>query len=100
MTAIEQSDPLHATLVQCLRNLMSDISEECWCSGWEGNTEYALWEIVITDTPYWGDALLLPSQSLDLRNLSEAIGGWCDYEGFVPLDVWQERFRRYQEGER
>ena len=72
---------------RALATVMSSISEDEWCSGWEVGWEYTLWARVLR-----GDAD-------DLKVLAEIGGCWVifeehgeDYRRAVPLDAWKEMY--------
>jgi len=78
-----------------LQQIMSDISERCWCAGWMMGTEHALWRAIQTpdEEPFdWGQDEVTPEERQQLRWLSEQCGGWwCNYDRFLPLDEWKEQ---------
>lgn len=61
-----------------LYELMSEISEECYCAGWMNGNEFRLWRAVIdpTDDRWYGMAEIEVAQVERLRALSTGIGGW------------------------
>lgn len=85
-----------------LAELMSDISEQCWCAGWMMGTEFALWEVLTS--PHRGRHLGKGEVTLDqlvkLRALSEEAGGWIYWndeteETFIPMDEWMKQYQKY-----
>jgi hypothetical protein len=86
-------------LVQQLGQKMSDISEECYCAGWLGDTEYMVPELcrraIASGQPQqWGHGAISPDQALDLFNLADRIGCWADsdddsvgYKPFQPFPI-------------
>jgi hypothetical protein len=86
-------------LVQQLGDAMSDISEECYCAGWLGGTEYIVPElcrraILSGQTQYWGFGEVTPEQARKLWELADRIGCWADtdfesvgYEPFQPFPI-------------
>jgi hypothetical protein len=82
-----------------LYELMSDISEDCYCAGWIMGNEFSLWAMATETAPdrsYGQD--VVPEESLQrLRELSAAIGGWIywhddEHEPDLPADDWGPRF--------
>jgi hypothetical protein len=76
-----------------LAELMSDISEECYCAGWMMGLEYALWDMVLGGSRRYGQSEASEEQVAEMRRLSERAGGWVRWqddvgEVFVPLDEW------------
>ncbi len=86
-------------LVQQLGEAMSEISEDCYCAGWLGGTEYMVPElcrraIVSGLTQYWGHGEITPEQAHKLWELAERIGSWADtdfasigYDPFQPFPI-------------
>lgn len=88
---LERMTPEQAKLAQ----LMSDISEECWCAGWMHGTEFRLWEAITDpqDHRHWGQDYIDDEMVEHLKRLSGGVRGWVRYEEgvgelFVPLDEW------------
>jgi hypothetical protein len=81
------------TSVVPLAELMSNISEECYCAGWMMGLEYALWDMVLGGSRRYGQSEASEAQVTEMRRLSERAGGWVRWqddvgEVFVPLDEW------------
>jgi hypothetical protein len=82
---------------RALVDLMSDISERCYCAGWLGGLEYILWHM-LTDpaaSREFGMGVVEDEEIADLRAISEEIGGWICWqhhapcgERFVPMAEW------------
>lgn len=87
---LERLTPEQANLAQ----LMSDISEECWCAGWMIGTEYRLWEAITDpeDHYHWGQDIINEAWRNELKRLSDKVCGWIDYgpngEVFIPMAEW------------
>lgn len=84
-----------SALVELLGHATSDISEECYCAGWLGGTEYFVPELcrraITTGLPqYWGHGQVTPEQARGLAFLAEQIGTWVDLDepgtGYIPYD--------------
>jgi hypothetical protein len=81
-----------------LDNLMSEISDRCWCAGWLRRTEYVLWKAATDGRLTWGVNSVTPEDVSRLVELSAAAGGWIawddgvDETAFVPLDLWRDRY--------
>lgn len=89
-----------------LYELMSDISEECYCAGWMDGNEFRLWRAVTdpNDDRRYGQSEIEKWQLIRLRELSELTGGWWVWEddaAFISLDEWRRRLAAIKEtGER
>jgi hypothetical protein len=99
---------------EALYQLMSDISEDCYCAGWMHGNEFTLWEIVSdpsVDHEY-GRGSVDDDDIAKLRELSAEIGGWIRWRNddddpllpvedwgpvFVPMDEWLRRYRDDQD---
>ena len=92
-----------------LVDLLSDISEDCYCAGWLLDCEHEIWEMVAAPGPAadyrWGMAQVTAVALERLRVLSAACGGWVRWRDrdrertggpvFVPLAEWTERHARW-----
>ena len=67
---------------------MSDISETVCCAGWLYDLEFTLWNILQSGARTWWGIDISDDLS-DVRAFSEALGGWHDYERFIPMDEWR-----------
>ena len=84
-----------------LEDLISSISEECYCAGWLVEIEFWLWEIVSSgasdDVPF-GQYWVLASELVILRELSDRIGGWISWSDasrsveFVKMEEWLAKY--------
>jgi predicted hydrolase (HD superfamily) len=93
------------TMQRALARLMSEISEDRYCAGWLSGLEYELWQIVIDGQGRFGFGALSEMDVKDLRELSDACGGWIVYdaeqqETFVPLDQWLTIFAAHTNSRR
>lgn len=59
-----------------LERLMSDISEEHYCAGWNSGLDVALWNIVQGGPRRYGMDEVSPENVAELRRLHEKSGGW------------------------
>jgi hypothetical protein len=83
-----------------LCELMHQISQDCYCAGWMSQNEFRLWSAVVdpTDDLEYGFAAISPDEVMQLRQLSEEIGGWIVWDGeigdlvFLSLEAWQKRY--------
>jgi hypothetical protein len=80
---------------KALYDLMSDISEDCYCAGWMMGNEYILWEILMNPNASrnYGQAIVTPEQIAILREISTEIGGWIRWRDedeipALPLVEW------------
>jgi len=97
---LERMTPEQAKLAQ----LMSDISEECWCAGWMSGTEYRLWKAITDpqDDRHWGQDRIDDEMVEHLRRLSQSVQGWISYDAgvgevFVPMPEWEQRWAAISE---
>lgn len=80
-----------------LYELMSDISEDCYCAGWMHGNEFRLWQAITDpkDDRRYGQSDIEEWQVNRLRELSEQTGGWWVWEednrAFISLDEWRRR---------
>lgn len=99
------------TLCGLLAMLMSEISENCMASGWEGNLEYTLWDALLSKPLWsrWQDSITQTDLRM-LKELSAEIDGWITWDDqangnddtdpmwnrrFVPLDEWQQMYAQH-----
>jgi hypothetical protein len=82
-------------LVQQVGEWMSDISEDCYCAGWLGGTEYFVPElcrlaIETGQTQYWGHGEITVDEARRLWALTEQAGCWAVTDsasvGYDPFD--------------
>ncbi len=77
--------------------LMSEISEDQYCAGWESGLEFSLFAAAFEGVPY-GDGLSLP-QWQGLLELSRRCDGWWIFENgfgqrYVQMQDWTEMYKR------
>ena len=84
---------------RALYQLMSEISEECYCAGWMSGNEFTLWEMVSSPdaSRSYGMGEVSESQIADLRAMSAEIGGWIRWhddadDSTLPPEEWGPRF--------
>ncbi len=84
-------------LTQVLGELMSAISEDCYCAGWMEGTEYlvpALCQRVLKlNRPLpWAHGELGPGMAAILQTIADKIGHWANLNdnaiGYVAFDPW------------
>src|SRR5262245_48140399 len=78
-------DVTRHALVQQLGRAMSDVSEDCYCAGWLGGTEYFVPELcrraAATGRPqYWGHGEVTPERAAGLLALAELLRCWADLD--------------------
>lgn len=89
---------------EALRELMSDISEDCWCAGWLHGLEYSLWSMVQGGDRKFGMDEVRQHEVDELRRLSEEAGGWWAFpddatdEVFVPMADWLAQYAAQAQG--
>jgi hypothetical protein len=83
-----------ADLILRLGNLMSRVSEDCYCAGWLGGTEYSVPELcrrALTSalSQPWGHGVVTPALARTLCDIAEQLGHWVDTDeasvGYVPF---------------
>jgi len=81
---LDRDHPAHKYLVAYLAQRMSDISEHAWYASWLIGLEFILW-----DAMHGGPREYIDEKDLrELEELSALVGGWHDYDRFIPLDEW------------
>lgn len=83
-----------------LYQLMSDISEDCYCAGWLIGNEYRLWNAITdpNDDRRYGMSEIAEDDIARLRELSAHAGGWWMWEDkddspgamFIALAEWEK----------
>jgi hypothetical protein len=96
MTPEPASPELQEYRKQELYDLMSGISEECYCAGWMHGNEFRLWDAVTdpNDDRRYGMGEIQEYQVQRLRELSQLVNGWWVWEddaAFIGLDEWKRR---------
>lgn len=84
-----------------LYDLMSEISEDCYCAGWMSGNEFRLWDAITdpNDDRKYGMWQIEEEQVTRLRELSELTNGWWVWEddcAFIGLDEWKRRLAARQ----
>lgn len=81
-----------------LCRLMSEISEDHMCAGWDSGLEFRLWSMVQGGLRDYGVGEVPESVVAGLRTLAENCGGWwcwprgADEPAFVPMAEWLEAY--------
>ena len=101
------------TLSSLLAMVMSDISEDTMCAGWEADLEYTLWDVVHGRPPWSRWEHVATEDKQMLKELSEALGGWVVLDRasgdadihsrmyahrFVPLEEWLKMYETHHIG--
>jgi hypothetical protein len=80
---------------RALYQLMSDISEDCYCAGWMTGNEYTLWEMVTDQAAErrYGMGEVEAQSIEDMRTISAEVGGWIrwrddDEDKELPVEDW------------
>jgi hypothetical protein len=79
---------------QELYELMSDISEDCWCAGWLDGNEYSIWDAMQTGNLTYGMGAIDKESLEKVRELSKELNGWVIWDdalnenAFVTADEW------------
>lgn len=94
-----------------LQDLMTDISQRCWCAGWMLGIEHDLWDLLETNGGDLGMGYVSLEEADKLRALSKKLGGWVAWmeqeergnpdelamgETFLPLDAWKARHAAWE----
>ena len=86
----------HLTPLQrALYELMSEISEDCWCAGWMMGNEFALWDAIVTGDRTYGMSFMDENLLASVKALSDQIGGWIEWrddEQGLPVGEWGPYF--------
>lgn len=92
---------------RALYQLMSDISEDCYCAGWMNGNEYTLWEMLTTPTAprNYGMGQVSDRDIAEMRAISNDIGGWIRWhddadEPDLPANEWGPRFEALEDWQR
>lgn len=75
-----------------LYDLMSQISEDCFCAGWADNCEYDIWQALQHTDPWAPNHPMSPRLLRLCRKLSTEIDGWIYWVNepqFAPMARWQ-----------
>jgi hypothetical protein len=59
-----------------LYQLMSDISEDCYCAGWITENEYGIWAALQTGDRTYGMSEMNPDQLKRCGELAQELDGW------------------------
>ncbi len=82
----------HLTDTQWLLcELMSHISEDCFCAGWAGDCEYDIWQAMQHADPWPENRAMSPRLLRLCRKLSTEMDGWIYWANepqFVPMAQW------------
>ena len=80
-----------------LADLMSLISERCYGAGWMTDTEYILWDAIISGPRDFGHDKITKEEIDELRSLSNQTRTWIVFDDeqeeiTIPLNKWETRF--------
>jgi hypothetical protein len=80
-----------------LADLMSEVSERCFCAGWMQNLEYVLWNALLKGEMKYGYDRIITQDISALRELSLEAGCWIVFDdevGEKPIALikWQKKF--------
>ena len=80
-----------------LYELMSDISEDCYCAGWMMGNEYAIWAALQSGDRRYGLGEMDAEQLERCRHLAAELDGWIlwvddDTDPDMPVEEWGPRF--------
>lgn len=98
----------HLTPLQrALYELMSEISEDCWCAGWMMGNEYSLWDAIVTGDRTYGMGFMEEGLLASCKALSDQVGGWIEWRDdeqglpagewgpyFIAMPDWLEKFAK------
>jgi len=83
-----------ADLTRRLGELISQVSEDCYCAGWLGGAEYSVPELcrralASGRSQPWGHGVVTPALAKTLCDLADQLGHWVDTDeasvGYVPF---------------
>lgn len=98
---------------EALAEAIADLSKAIYCSQWNSDIEFELWDIIVTENHRFRERLIEEERHF-FRSLAEAAGGWVtwkegevedliDHEishnggvGFVPMDEWLKIFAEWK----
>jgi hypothetical protein len=80
-----------------LAGFMSEISEKCYSAGWMVDTEYVLWEAIISGPREFGHGKITKEEIEELNKLLNKTKTWIVFDDMkeemaIPLDKWRTRF--------
>ena len=80
-----------------LYDLMSEISEDCYCAVWMNGNEFVIWRALQGGDRTYGQGEIEQAMLEQCRQLATEIGGWIvwpDNEGerFMPMDQWLAKY--------
>jgi hypothetical protein len=84
-------------VAEALYELMSDISEDCYCAGWTMDNEFWLWDALNdpADERRYGRWAITDQQIAVLRVLSTLCDGWWAWPDkervFMRMEAWRSR---------
>jgi len=86
---------------RALAEFMSCLSEEAWHAEWMRGLEYDLWRAVLDGPFQIGQLTLGPAHVTQLRQWSEACGGWIVFDdatedSFVSVSRWGSMYSAYK----
>ena len=85
---------------------MAEISEHCYCAGWETGCEHALWSMLASpeESHEWGMQTVEPAELAMLAGLSKKCGGWIVWgergETWIALADWLRVHAEWAQGKR
>lgn len=74
-----------------LYHLMGEISEDCFCASWLGDSEYDIWHALQHSDPWPTNRHMSPRLLRLCQKLSNEIDGWIYWAGgpkFAPMAQW------------
>jgi hypothetical protein len=80
-----------------LAEFMSEISEKCYGAGWEKNSEYVLWDAVISGPRNFGQDTITQADIDELIKISNKSNAWIVFDDereeiAIPLNKWRIQF--------
>ncbi len=81
-----------------LADLMSNISERCYYSGWQAGLEYVLWTALLNGPTNYGHDFITQDDIDSLRKLSNQSNCWIIFdekleETAIDLSVWKNKYK-------
>ncbi len=93
-----------------LYDLMSEISEDCWCAGWLFGNEGSIWTAIVTGDRRYGMGEMAQADGERCKALADELGGWIVWRDdttddgmpvedwgpyFLPMAEWLARYERW-----
>lgn len=89
-------------MTSAIGDLVSDISEDCYCAGWMHGIEFDLWAVICGDATDYAGVTLADHRVQALARIARDADGWVRYgdSGVESVDsvTWAKMYAAYKEG--